>query len=166
MKNKSIEEKRKERKHKTAEDFTPLFLVDEILDRIPSEVWEENKEFLDKACGNGNILVCILKRKLSLNHHPIQALKTIFGADIMRDNINEARLRLFKIALNYLKTKELQIEAIQILKTNIKWVPLKNYPNGSLDYDFQFKDKINPEEALKTLNNVIQNNLLDTVQIS
>ena len=133
------------------------------MDRLTKEsnntVWEENKTFVDPACGDGNFLVEVLKRKLKNNHDPIKALESIFGADIMQDNISECRLRLFKIVKEFLKTKTLVLEAIKILKVNIKCVSLKNYPNGSLDYDFSFNDKkITDEDAEKILKNIIGKN--------
>jgi len=59
----------KERIKRTAEIFTPAFLVNEILDKLTEygpEIWNEEKTFLDPACGNGNFLIEILKRKLEL----------------------------------------------------------------------------------------------------
>lgn len=43
--------------------FTPAELVDEMLDKLPSEVWS-NKDltWCDPSCGNGNFLVAIKKR--------------------------------------------------------------------------------------------------------
>ena len=171
---KNIEERRKARKKTSAEDFTPLKLVNEILDRLSidsnNEVWKEDKTFVDPACGNGNFLIEVLKRKLKLKHDPIIALSTIYGADIMLDNINECRLRLIKAMAIYAKENKLPkpdpIEVIKILKMNIKWTPLKNYPNGSLDYNFQFNDEVNNETAQKTLDKIRQEKLLDQVSIS
>jgi len=171
---KNNQEKRLKRKKQTAEDFTPLKLVNEILDRLTidsnNEVWAEDKTFVDPACGNGNFLIEVLKRKLKLKHDPLTALSTIYGTDIMLDNINECRLRLIKAMAIYAKENKLPkpdpIEVIKILKMNIKWTPLKNYPNGSLDYDFQFNDKIDDKDAQKTLDRIRKENLLDQVNIT
>jgi type I restriction-modification system DNA methylase subunit len=56
--NMKVDEKiRKARRKKTAEVFTPKELVQEILDKLPEDSWEEDKTFCDPAAGNGNFLV-------------------------------------------------------------------------------------------------------------
>src|ERR1035437_5515752 len=89
--------RRQKRKKSTAEEFTPLPLVNEMLDKLTKEVWQEGKTYCDPACGNGNFLVEVLKRKLNNHHNALQALQTIYGVDIMQDNIKECRLRLLKL---------------------------------------------------------------------
>ena len=67
----STEARREARKSQTAEDFTPAPLVNEMLDKLAKygpESWKPGKTFLDPACGNGNMLVEVLKRKISLGH--------------------------------------------------------------------------------------------------
>lgn len=155
-------EKRLARKKQTAEDFTPPKLVNEMLDKLPNEVWSDNKTFIDPACGNGNMLVEVLKRKLSKGHKPIEALKTIYGTDIMIDNIREARLRLLKVALNHNK-KLNQLEAVKILGKNIVCTPLDKYKNGSLDYDFEFSYTPTDLQAQQGLDKIVREKLLDTV---
>ena len=83
--------KRQQRAKRTAEVFTPNSLVNDMLNKLPEEVWEENKTFCDPAVGNGQFLVWILLRKIAKGHKPAEALKTVYGADIMRDNIQECR---------------------------------------------------------------------------
>jgi len=170
---KNNHEKRKARKKSTAEDFTPLTLVNEILDRLTidsnNEVWAEDKTFLDPACGNGNFLIEVLKRKLNLKHDPLTALSTVYGTDIMQDNINECRLRLIKVMAEYVKENKLPkpdpLTVIKIVIMNIKCTPLKTYPNGSLDYDFRFDDKADTERATKILERIRKEKLLDQVNI-
>ena len=90
-----LEKKRKERRKKTAEDFTPDPLVQEMLDKLPQEVWTDpSKTFLDNSAGNGNFLVAILRRKLAAGHPPLQALSTIYGVELMPDNVEEMKDRL------------------------------------------------------------------------
>ena len=90
-------ETRDARKKKTAEVFTPPELVNEMLDKLPQEVWTLEKTFCDNSCGNGNFLIAILERKLKLGHEPLQALSTLCGVDIMQDNIDECQERLLEI---------------------------------------------------------------------
>jgi len=135
---KSCNERRKSRIRKTAEVFTPNFLVDNALNKLPDEVWEENEEntFLDPFCGNGNFLVHILWRKISRGYDPTEALKTIRGLDIVRDNIFECRLRLLKIISIF---EDITKEHIKIVFTNIRWLKPGKFPRGSLCYDMSFE---------------------------
>ena len=137
-----LEQKRKKRQKQTAEVFTPPALVNDMLNKLPDIVWEEGKTFCDPACGNGNFLIAILWRKCMEGHKPLEALKTVYGADIMRDNIQECRLRLLKVISLYEPVTEEHIKAIF---WNIVWINMKKHPGGSLDYDFSFKNR--PKKA-------------------
>lgn len=88
--------KNKKRVKDHGEVYTPPELVNEMLDQLPQELWQENKTFLDPACGNGNILVEVVRRKISLGHCPLQALETTFGIDILQDNVDECKERLLE----------------------------------------------------------------------
>jgi len=137
-------ERRQQRQNKTAEVFTPTWLIDDMVNTLPKATWSVNKTFLDPACGNGNILVRILQRKLDKGHDPLKALQSIYGADIMADNVKECRLRLLKVASGKAKITKAMIEAVF---TNVVCVPLSRFPNGSLDYDFSFA----PSRSDKTI---------------
>ena len=94
----AIEHKRKLRRKVTAEDFTPPALVNEMLDKLPLEVWSDlSKTFLDNSAGNGNFLIEVLRRKLVLNHPPLQALSTVYGVELMPDNVEEMKQRLLDL---------------------------------------------------------------------
>ena len=112
-----LEHKRKARRKQTAEDFTPIPLVDEMLSKLPSEVWAPDKSFLDNSAGNGNFLVRVLVRKLLHNHPPLQALSTIYGVELMADNVEEMKQRLLE-ALPELD-EESKAKAIGIINSNI-----------------------------------------------
>jgi len=89
----------KERIKQTGEVFTPLPLVDEILDKLPPEVFTNpTKKFLDPACGDGNFLVRVIAHKIAKGSMPEQALKTTYGVDIMRDNIQTCKVRVLLYA--------------------------------------------------------------------
>lgn len=89
----------KERIDQTAEVFTPPALVNEMLDKIPTEVWADpTKTVLDNSCGNGNFLVEVLRRKIQHGSTPTQALETIYGVELMADNVAECKARLLAIA--------------------------------------------------------------------
>ena len=143
------EEKRAKRAKKTAEIFTPPHLADEMLAKLPEEVWEEGKTFLDNSCGNGNFLAAILERKLSLNHNPLDALRSVYGADIMPDNILECRVRLLKIIA---KKEDITEDHICAVLKNIVWIDMSVNPTGSLEYDFSFNAEISKTEIDEWLN--------------
>jgi len=132
--------KREKRRKQTAEVFTPNSLVNEMLDKLPDEVWEGEKTYLDPACGNGNFLIHILWRKISKGHDSAQALKTLYGLDIMKDNIRECRLRLLKIVSLY---EGVTREHIKTVLANIRFLNRKKWPNGSLDYEMSFRHNYN-----------------------
>lgn len=95
------EHKRKLRRKQTAEDFTPIPLVNEMLDKLPVEVFSDpTKTFLDNSAGNGNFLVEVLRRKIfSFGHPPLQAISTIYAVELMPDNVEEMKERLLELLL-------------------------------------------------------------------
>ncbi len=109
------EEKRKQRRKETAEDFTPKELVDEMLNKLPSNVFSDSsKTFCDPAAGDGNFLIEVLTRKLQNQQEPLQALSTIYGVELMADNVEEMKERLLELI-----PKNLHKEAMKILNKNI-----------------------------------------------
>jgi hypothetical protein len=115
-----LQNKRKARRKETAEDFTPEPLVNEMLDKLPQEVWTDpNKTFLDNSAGNGNFLVAVLQRKLDHCHDPLQALSTIYGVELMYDNVEEMHHRMYTIVKDLLVTQEDKDKAFKIIKENI-----------------------------------------------
>jgi len=106
----NLEQLRKERRRITAEDFTPSELVNEMLDKLPSEVFIDfSKTFCDPAGGNGNFLIEVLKRKLQNNHDPLIALSTIFSIELMADNVIEMKERLLELIPSNLHKKAKEI---------------------------------------------------------
>jgi len=77
------------------EVFTHTKLVLEILEEMPDEIWDEGKTFADAQCGNGQMLIPVAIIKKELGHKNI--LETIFGADLMDDNVQECRNRLLQV---------------------------------------------------------------------
>lgn len=79
----------------TGEVFTPTFLVQEILDKLPIEQFTDPaKTFLDPSCGDGQFLGEVLIRKMENGIAFEQALSTIYGVDLMQDNVDLCRERL------------------------------------------------------------------------
>ena len=81
--------------------------VNAMLDLVQSECEKIDATFLEPACGNGNFLVEILRRKLVVIREDtsqaqwedasVRAVKSIYGVDILPDNIEESRERMYKI---------------------------------------------------------------------
>lgn len=79
----------------TGEVFTPTPLVEEILDKMDPELFKDpTKTFLDPSCGDGQFLASVLYRKLQNGIDFETALSTIYGVDLMQDNVNLCRERL------------------------------------------------------------------------
>jgi hypothetical protein len=86
-------------------------MLDLVEDMFPSAEEPENldRTFLEPACGHGNFLVEILRRKLRhvttrryghgqrFEHRVLRGLASIYGVDICRDNVEEARERMSSI---------------------------------------------------------------------
>ena len=111
--------KSKERVKELGEVFTPAKTVSEMLDKLSAKSWAHDCAVLEPTCGTGNFLVQILQRKIDAGATPLQALSTLYGVDIMKDNVVESRKRLFQIALNnYLELDNIS-SALKTLKRNI-----------------------------------------------
>lgn len=90
--------KSKKRVKEFAEVFTPEFIVRDMCDTIPSEIWERvDSTFLEPACGTGNFIVEILRRKYSVcktEKDGLKALASVVGIDIQQDNVEECKRRI------------------------------------------------------------------------
>lgn len=79
----------------TGEVFTPTPLVQEILDKLdPSLFKDPTKTFIDPSCGDGQFLGEVLIRKVESGIDFETALSTIYGVDLMQDNVDLCRERL------------------------------------------------------------------------
>jgi type I restriction-modification system DNA methylase subunit len=88
-------ERDKLRVKSTGEVFTPTELVTELLDKLPKELFADpNKTFCDPSCGDGQFLSEVLIRKLENGIEFETALSTIYGVDLMEDNVKLCRDRL------------------------------------------------------------------------
>lgn len=88
-------EREKTRVKATGEVFTPTDLVQEMLSQLPIESFTDiSKTFLDPSCGDGQFLGEVLIRKMENGSTFEQALSTIYGVDLMEDNVDLCRERL------------------------------------------------------------------------
>ena len=121
------------------EVFTAQREVNAMLDLVKQETERIDSRFLEPACGTGNFLVEILKRKLAVveqryaksqieyERYAILALSSIYGVDILQDNVQTCRDRLLGIFTHYYQKnyKELKSDFLRsaefILSKNILW---------------------------------------------
>lgn len=79
----------------TGEVFTPTGLVIELLRSVDLDVFAPGRTVLDPACGDGQFLVAA--KWIKILHHAMdepQALRDLYGVDLMRDNVDICRRRL------------------------------------------------------------------------
>ncbi|MEX2167671.1 MAG: hypothetical protein WD851_00045 [Pirellulales bacterium] len=110
--------KSKQRVADHAEVFTPPWMVEAMLDLVEDETERIDSRFLEPACGNGNFLVQILRRKLAAverrfsksdferQHYALLALMCVYGIELLADNISECRANMLEILANYLNLQE------------------------------------------------------------
>ena len=86
----------RERVKSSGEVFTPPELVNEMLDKLPSEIWlDSSKTWIDPAAGDGNFLIEVKHRLIDAGHSEAHVLENmIFAVDIMPDNIEVLQHRL------------------------------------------------------------------------
>jgi hypothetical protein len=126
--------KSKQRVADHGEVFTPDWCVDAMLDLVKDETERLDSRFLEPACGSGNFLTKILKRKLATveikyaksefdrNHYALLSLMCIYGIELLEDNIEECKEVLLEIFADYLKIDKgsaLYICADFVLSQNI-----------------------------------------------
>lgn len=79
----------------TGEVFTPTHVVQQMLDQLPPNLFvNPNKTFCDPSCGDGQFLSEVLIRKLENGIDFETALSTIYGVELMEDNVKLCRDRL------------------------------------------------------------------------
>ena len=101
--------KSKERVRKHGEVFTPIWVVNEMLDELEKESSDTfsdvSKTFLEPTCGTGNFVVEIYRRKLNYckndrNKAEI-ALRSLWCIELLEDNMKECRQRVKDVFAYY-----------------------------------------------------------------
>ena len=107
--NKDKQVKSKKRVADHGEVFTNEREINAMLNLVKHETERIDSRFLEPACGNGNFLAEVLRRKLAVvdsrysksqvewERYSVIAVSSIYGVDILEDNAQECRERLFKI---------------------------------------------------------------------
>lgn len=101
--------KSKQRVADHGEVFTSEREVKAMLDLVKHETERIDSRFLEPACGTGNFLVEVLRRKLATvmgryadrqpqwELYAAQAVSSLYGVDILQDNVAECRQRLLQL---------------------------------------------------------------------
>lgn len=116
------------------EVFTPSWMVEDMLNLVKDESERIDSRFLEPACGSGNFLVSLLKRKLTTvqqkygknefekRQYAILAVMCIYGVELQEDNVQECRANLLEIFDQFFGknlTEDIHNAAEYILSQNI-----------------------------------------------
>lgn len=140
--------KSKQRVADHGEVFTNQREVNAMLDLVKHETERIDSRFLEPACGNGNFLAEVLSRKLNAveykySHTQIEwefyavlSVCNVYGVDILEDNAEECRMRLYNIfikrykALFIDKCKSEVLRSVDfLLHRNILWGDALDFTN-------------------------------------
>jgi hypothetical protein len=126
--------KSKQRVADHGEVFTPAWMVEAMLDLVKGETERIDSRVLEPACGDGNFLVQILRRKLARvqldygksdfekRHFALLGLMCVYGIELLPDNIVECRAHLLAIFAGYLglaPTDDLYRAGFYVLSQNL-----------------------------------------------
>ncbi len=104
--------KSRQRVQEHGEVFTNEREVNAMLDMVKEETERIESRFLEPACGTGNFLAEVLRRKLATTnsnyrrnldewqHYAFLAVSSIYGVELLADNAQECRQRLLDIVLD------------------------------------------------------------------
>ena len=139
--------KSKKRVTDHGEVFTNQREVNAMLDLVKHETERIDSRFLEPACGDGNFLAEVLRRKLVVvdsrysksqvewERYSVIAVSSIYGVDILEDNAEECRERLLGIYKDWYskKFKQVNDDCIRsvrfLLSRNILWGDALDFTN-------------------------------------
>ena len=116
------------------EVFTPAWMVDDMLDLVSDEASRIESRFLEPACGSGNFLREVLRRKLvevkrrygnddfKKTHYAALAVMSIYGIELLEDNASECRHNLLDVLcseMGFEPTSEVVLACKEVLTVNI-----------------------------------------------
>ena len=116
------------------EVFTPSWMVEKMLDLVKDQSERVDSRFLEPACGSGNFLLAVLRRKFTTiqsrfgqndfekRHNALFALMCIYGIELLEDNITDCRNILLEELKEFLKIADDDLilsAARHVLSSNI-----------------------------------------------
>lgn len=126
--------KSKKRVADHGEVFTPINIVEDMLNLVQNESERIDSRFLEPACGSGNFLRAVLSRKLKTvqdkygksdfetKHHALFSVMCIYGIELLPDNLKECKENLLDIFCNFLGVQQTDVwvlAATNVLEANI-----------------------------------------------
>lgn len=115
------------------EVYTNSREVNAMLDLVKQETDRIDSRFLEPACGTGNFLIEILNRKLAVvdkkykknqteyEHYLVLAVSSLYGIDLLKDNISECRIRLFN-SVDVLYTNRFKTNCKESCKASVRYI--------------------------------------------
>lgn len=137
----SLQTKSKQRIADHGEVYTSEREVKAMLDLVADQFVRPETSFLEPACGTGNFLVEILRRKLDAvgrKHKKVQldyeknavtAVASLYGIELLPDNVEECRDRLLDIFQNHYQTAFPKTFKTECLHT-VRYILSKNIVCG------------------------------------
>ncbi len=137
--NKQVVSKKRVADH--GEVFTSQREVNAMLNLVKQETERIDSRFLEPACGTGNFLTEILNRKLQVvqsryrrsqfeyEKYLVVAVSSIYGVDILEDNVIECRKRLFEM-VNQKYTSLFKQKARDEVRKAVKFILNRNIIHG------------------------------------
>ena len=136
-----LQVKSADRVRKHGEVLTARREVEAMLDLVKNESERIDSRFLEPACGDGNFLVAILERKLKtvisrykskkvdFEVNLLSALASIYGIDLLEDNVQIAIDRMLEIASACYK-ESLKKQPDEEFKNIMRFILQKNILQG------------------------------------
>jgi len=133
--------KSKERVTEHGEVYTSEREVNNMLDLVKQETERLDSRFLEPACGDGNFLIKVLERKMDVllsrykknqyefEKNSVVVISSIYGIDILEDNVEETKNRLFNYYKSVYSKKFKDLENKELLLT-LKYILNKNIIHG------------------------------------
>lgn len=143
VENKDQQVKSKKRVADHGEVFTNEREVNAMLDLVKDQTERIESTFLEPACGDGNFLIEILRRKLNIlkskysksrfeyNANLIKAVCSIYGVELLEDNTKQCRERLYKEIQNTYLTLFENDDTTKQLLGSVRFVLNKNIICGN-----------------------------------
>ena len=139
-------ERDKLRIKQTAEVFTPTELVQEVLDKLekqdPILFLDPTKTFLDNSCGDCQFLSEVVIRKMERSGCDLlTALSTVYGVELMADNVEECKKRLAgpSPTSEILEVLDRNIVCHDALTYDYTFEPIKKKVNSKGQFEISFE---------------------------
>ena len=127
----------------TNEFFTPYSIIMKMCDKISEEDWADpEKTFCEPCFGNGQFILAIIYKRLIAGVDLMTTLKTLFGVELMEDNVQETKDRILDM-LDKMEIEYHRSSVMRILNKNLvcsdffkwdfeNWCPIKECTSESI----------------------------------